>query len=321
MTTNRAGSITRRTIPAGILGFPVAPLNDWGELDLEAFGSNVKFLLNNGLDAVFVGCGAGEFHALSHEEYGSMTEAAVAAVGGRVPVYTGVGGNIRHAAALAEMSERFGADGYLILPPYLIEPEQEGLYDYVRTIIDSASLNAIVYQRDNCVLKPATVLRLAKELPRLVGLKDGLGDMELAMETVHAVGDRLEYMSGMPLAEATFQAFAGIGFRSYSSAISNYIPHISRLYFDALKRGDATTLHAVYADVILPINRIRKRKKGYAVSLIKAGMQIVGLPVGGKVRPPLVPVEPEHYAELEQIVRTAHDRYPPVGQSGDGESR
>lgn len=299
----------KREAPEGILGFPVAPFDREGNVDIPAFESNVRFLLDGGLSAIYVACGAGEFHALEHDEYERLIAAAVSVVQGKVPVYTGVGGNIRHALQLAERSATLGADGYLILPPYLIEPEQEGLFQYLSAIIGSTDLNAIIYQRDNCVLTARTIQRLT-ELPQLVGVKDGLGNMELNIEITQTIGGRLAYMSGMPLAEATFAAYTNIGFTSYSSAISNYIPHISRLFFNALKSGDAAMLHELYTHVIFPINRIRKQRKGYAVALIKAGMQIVGLPVGTDVRAPIVPVEKEHYRELERIIHEAFARFP-----------
>jgi 5-dehydro-4-deoxyglucarate dehydratase len=66
----------------------------------------------------------------------------------------------------------------------------------------------------------------------------------------------------------------------------------------------------LYVNVLLPINRIRKSRKGYAVSLIKAGMEIIGLPVGNTVRSPIIPVEKEHYQALEQILKSAFEKYP-----------
>lgn len=298
-----------RHIPRGILGFPVAPFDDRGVLDVPALERNIQFLLDEGLAAIFIGCGSGEFHALSRAEYEAMLEAAVSVVAGTAPVYTGVGGNIRHALELAELSAGKGAQGCLIMPPYLIDGEQEGLYQYLDAIISCTGLNSIVYQRDNCVPNVAVLQRLLRH-PQLIGMKDGLGDMECNIEITQTIGSRLAYMSGMPMAEVTFPAFWPLGFQSYSSAISNYIPHVSRLFFTALQQGDSQRLGELYRLVILPIHRIRKRRKGYAVSLIKAGMEIVGLPVGRYVRPPIVPVEPEHYIELEHIVKTAFDVFP-----------
>lgn len=299
----------KREAPTGILGFPVAPMNEQGDVDIAAFEANVQFLLDGGLSAIFVACGAGELHALKHTEYKQMIESALSIVKGRVPVYSGIGGNITHAQTLATMSEELGVDGYLILPPYLINAEQEGLYQYLSKLISSTDLNAIIYQRDNCILTVETIERLTKH-PQLIAVKDGVGDMELNMELVQKIGDRLSYMSGIPMAEVTFAAFANIGFDSYSSAISNYIPHISRLFYDSLMKSDMDMLRELYTTVIFPLNRIRKKRNGYNVALIKAGMEIVGLPVGAHVRPPLIPVEQEHYDEMKVIIERALTKFP-----------
>ena len=101
-----------------------------------------------------------------------------------------------------------------------------------------------------------------------------------------------------------------LGFTSYSSAISNYIPHISAKYYEALLSGNKEVVHELYENVIFPIHRIRKQKKGYAVSFIKAGMQIVGLPVTTNVRAPIAPVEEGHYEELKVIIENALEKYP-----------
>lgn len=299
----------KRQSPTGILGFPVAPLKENGELDLKGLEANIDFLLESGLQSVFVACGAGELHAITQEEYKVMVEAVIKQVAGRVPVYTGVGGNISHALEQAKISEETGADGYLILPPYLIDPSQDGLYNYLKAIIESTDLSAIVYQRDKCILTKETLLALC-ELPQLVGFKDGVGNMEFNTEAVQLIGDRLEWINGMPLAEVTMAAYYNLGYRTYSSAISNYIPHISAKYFEALQQGDGQTVSELHEEVILPIHSIRKRKEGYAVSLIKAGMNIVGLPVGTTVRPPIAPVEQEHYEELKGILEKALENYP-----------
>ncbi|NEU31409.1 5-dehydro-4-deoxyglucarate dehydratase [bacterium LRH843] len=298
-----------RTSPKGILGFPTTPLNDEGKVDLHALGENIDFLISNGLSSVFVACGAGELHAISNEEYRSVVQVAAQKTKGKVPLYTGVGGNITHALEQAKISEELGAEGYLILPPYLIDPSQDGLYNYLRTIIESTDLNAIIYQRDNCILELKTVEKLC-DLPQLVGFKDGVGNMEVNVELTNLIGDRLEWINGMPLAEVTMPAYVNLGFTSYSSAISNYIPHISAKFYEALLNGQKETVREIYEDVIFPIHRIRKQKKGYAVSLIKAGMQIVGLPVTTNVRPPIAPVEQEHYEELKSIIEKSKTKYP-----------
>ncbi|WP_257350348.1 5-dehydro-4-deoxyglucarate dehydratase [Pseudalkalibacillus decolorationis] len=299
----------KRKAPVGILGFPVAPFNSKGDIDEKALSQNIENLVDEGLSAIFTACGSGEFQSLNMAEYKTMVEVAVSSVNKRIPVYTGVGGNISTAVELAQLSQDLGADGYLILPPYLIHGEQEGLFSYFKSIIESTDLNAIVYQRDNAILSLDTLGRLV-EFPQVVGFKDGVGNMDLNMELTQFIGNRLEWLNGMPLAEVTMPSYIPLGFTSYSSAISNYIPHISRMFHKALLENDHETADDLLQNIILPINTIRKKKKGYAVSLIKAGMEIVGYPVGNTVRPPVVPVEKEHYQQLEKIVKVAMERYP-----------
>lgn len=297
-------------IAKGILGFPVAPFTEAGKLDENALFENIRFLVEEGLDAIYIACGSGEFQSLDKKEYKVMLDTAIEAVAGKVPIYTGVGGNLRTAIELAAISEEKGVDGYLLLPPYLIQGEQEGLYQYAKEIFESApDLDAIIYQRDNAVYSVETVRRLAA-FPQLKGFKDGIGNMDLNICLTQEFKGRLDFLNGMPMAEVTMPAYVPLGITTYSSAISNYIPHISRMYYDALLAGDQNTLDALYADVILPINSIRKQRKGYAVSLIKAGMEIIGLQTRGYVRPPVVPVTKEHYNEMEQIISKALDKYP-----------
>lgn len=290
----------------GILGFPVTPFDANERIEEKAFEANVRFLLDNGLNSVFVCAGSGEYQALDRAEFEQLVTIGVAAAAGKVPVFAGAGGNVADAVDRARLAEKLGANGLLLLPPYLIVPEQEGLYRYYRTVAESTSLPVIVYQRDNAIFTLDTLTRLAA-LPNVVGFKDGHGNMELTVEFTQALGDELMWMNGMPLAEVTMPAYAALGFKSYSSAISNYIPQISRAYYNSLLAGETERLRELYLEVLLPIHRIRQKRKGYAVSLIKAGMEIIGLPVGLTVRAPLVPVEPEHYKQLEQIIRRSHE--------------
>ncbi|MBU7592520.1 5-dehydro-4-deoxyglucarate dehydratase [Metabacillus halosaccharovorans] len=300
----------KRKSPTGILGFPTAPFNEKGNIDEQALAANITFLMDSGISSIFIACGSGEFHALNKAEYQKMIEVAVAVTNQQIPVYAGVGGSIAEAVELVSLSADLGVDGYLILPPYLIEGEQDGLYNYYKTILCKSDLNAILYQRDNAVLQPPTLKRLLDEFPQIVGVKDGYGNMELNMELTQTIGNRVEWLNGMPFAEITMPAYKGIGFNSYSSAISNYLPHISQLYFNALLEGNDQLANEIYLDVLLPINHIRKQRKGYAVSLIKAGMNIIGLPVENSVRPPCVPVEKDHFEQLRNIIEKTLEKYP-----------
>lgn len=284
----------------GLLAFPVTPFGPDGELDLDAFRNQVDLLLSAGASAVFPACGTGEFAALSSTEYGRLVEACVRHVDGRVPVVAGAGYGTAIAKEFAALATRAGADGLLVLPPYLAIGAADGLENHYRAIARSTPLGVILYQRDQVVFEPAMVARLAEE-PNVVGVKDGVGQVERLLEIRQATGGRLLLLNGMPTAEIHASALSFCGARSYSSAILNFAPEIAVPFFNATRAGDEATMRSLLDRAILPFAAIRRRRPGYAVTLVKAGARLRGLPVG-QVRPPLSEVTPEDEASLRALL-------------------
>lgn len=285
----------------GALGFPVTPFDADNQIIIEEFRKNVEFLINNDLKDVFVACGAGEFNSLSVSEYEELLKTASEYSSDEVKIYAGIGGNIQISKEQIKIAEKYNITGFLIMPPYLINPSSEGLYNYLNEIISSTRLETIVYHRDNCRVNASILEKLAVH-DNLVGFKDGVGKMEELLELKNKFGDRFVWINGLPLAELTMYAYYNMGIKSYSSAISNYIPHISHKYLEALEKRDDQTEREIFENVILPIHRVRESEKGYAVALIKAGMNIVHGSTPLNVRGPVSVVKEEHYNQLKEII-------------------
>src|ERR1700719_3032501 len=117
----------------GLLFFPITPYQRDGGVDLDELAAHVGRGVDAGAGGVFVACGTGEFSALEPEEYAAVVRVAVAAIGGRVPAFAGAGGPVRTARRFTDLAMGAGADGVLLLPPYLTEAAGPGLVDYVRT--------------------------------------------------------------------------------------------------------------------------------------------------------------------------------------------
>src|SRR5690349_10131515 len=144
--------------PSGPLFFPVTAYGPDGALDLDVFRTHVRSGVAAGAAAVFACCGTGEFHALLPEEFEACVRAAVEAAEGRVPVVAGAGYGTALAVRYARLAEGAGADGLLAMPPYLVLAGQEGLLRHYREIAAATSLPVIVYQRDNAVFTPQSVV-------------------------------------------------------------------------------------------------------------------------------------------------------------------
>ncbi|MEU6349445.1 5-dehydro-4-deoxyglucarate dehydratase [Streptomyces sp. NPDC047072] len=306
--TPSADLVHRLGIPSGPLFFPVTAYGPDGSVDLDVYRTHVRAGVEAGAAAVFACCGTGEFHALTPEEFEACVRAAVEATAGRVPVIAGAGYGTALAVRYARLAEGAGADGLLALPPYLVVAGQEGLLRHYREVAAATALPVIVYQRDNAVFTPETVVELART-EGIVGLKDGLGDLDLMQRIVSAVrtdipGDFL-YFNGLPTAEQTQLAYRALGVTLYSSAVFCFAPEIALAFHRALTEGDTATAHRLLDGFYRPFVELRARGRGYAVSLVKAGVRMRGLDVG-EVRPPLHEPDEDHVKQLAEITERGY---------------
>ncbi|MFH9006032.1 5-dehydro-4-deoxyglucarate dehydratase [Streptomyces afghaniensis] len=289
----------------GVLFFPVTPFAADGSLDEERLAQHIESGVAAGAGGVFVACGTGEFHALSADEIERATRVAVRTTAGRVPVLAAAGGPVPVARDQAARVERAGADGILLLPPYLVGAPQQGLVRYVREVTAATGLPVVFYQRGTARLAADTAAEIAA-LPGVVGLKDGIGDIERMHRIVRAVRavpgtEDFQFFNGLPTAEMTAPAYQGIGVELYSSAVFAFAPEIALAFHRALAEGDEALVSRLLDEFYGPLVALRDEVPGYAVSLVKAGVTLRGLDVGG-VRAPLLDPAPEHIARLAKLL-------------------
>ncbi len=291
----------------GVLFFPVTPFTESGDVDTKRLAEHVAKGVDAGPGGVFIACGTGEFHALDAEELQSVVRTAVDVVGGRVPVYAGVGGPIAQAKTFARVAAEAGADGLLLLPPYLVEMPQAGLVAYTRAVTEVTDLPVIVYNRNNARYTEASAVEVA-QIDKVVGFKDGTGDLDQVARIVRAVTDALaptgkafQFFNGLPTAEVSQQAYRAIGVTLYSSATFAFAPELALAFYQALEKDNEPLTAALLREFFHPLVRLRDKVPGYAVSLIKAGVALEGIDAG-PVRPPLIMPTADDVAELRTII-------------------
>lgn len=288
----------------GILFFPVTPFGAAGAVDHDLLTAHVRAGVEHGAGGVFPACGTGEFHALSTAEATAVVRTAVAAVAGAVPVVAGTGGPLGHALETARGASDAGADALLVLPPYLVGGPQAGLIAYVEAVAAASDLPVIVYHRANARFTPDSMRRLA-ENPRVIGFKDGAGDIgatQLIVRAVAAAGrDDFAFFNGLLTAELTQAAYRGIGVPLYSSAAFAMIPEVADAYYRAYIDGDEDRRLRLLDGFYAPLVALRDETPGFGVSLIKAGLRLSGQAVGS-VRAPLVDPTPEQERRLAEII-------------------
>jgi 5-dehydro-4-deoxyglucarate dehydratase len=290
-----------KKIGEGLLSFPVTHFTKELSFDEAPYREHIAWLLQHKPAGLFAAGGTGEFFSLSLGEFRSVVSAAVRETAGRAPVLAGCGYGTVMAKEFAKTAEDARADGILLFPPYLVTADAAGLAAHAEAVCASTKLGVIFYNRDNAILDDVALARLCERCPNLIGFKDGHGDIELMTRIYARLGDRLTYIGGLPTAETFALPYLEMGVTTYSSAIFNFLPNFAQEFYASVRRRDREKIYADLREFVLPYIGIRNRRRGYAVSIVKAGMSAVGRPAG-PVRSPLVDLSQQELSELTKLI-------------------
>jgi 5-dehydro-4-deoxyglucarate dehydratase len=291
----------KTALSSGLMSFPVTDFDASGDFNPSGYRKRLEWLMPYGATALFAAGGTGEFFSLAPDEYSSVIGTAVETCKGRVPIVAGTGCGTRQAIAYAREAERLGAAGLLVLPHYLVEADAEGISRHVAAICKSVKIGVIVYNRGVCRLGPDVLDKLAAQCPNLIGFKDGIGDLELMVAVRRRMGDRFAYLGGLPTAEFFAAPYKAMGVPVYSSAVFNFIPKTAMQFYRAIASDDSGTANRLLDEFFMPYSMIRNRRAGYAVSIVKAGVDLVGHSAG-PVRTPLMDCSAEERAALKALI-------------------
>ncbi len=287
MTTDPARPFGR------VLTAMVTPLAEDGSIDLAGAQELAAHLVDRQAhDGLVVLGTTGEAPTLSDGETRAVLEAVIDAVGDRATVVAGVGTNdTAHSVERAQMAERLGADGLLVVTPYYNKPPQAGLLRHFTTVADSTDLPVMLYDippRSVVPIEVETLVRLA-EHPRIVAVKDAKADFEALAWTLARTD--LAYYSGEDKLNLPILAMGGVGVVSVVGHLVG--PRLAELVA-AVEAGDLPRAREIN-DGLLPVCTGIFRTQG--AIMVKAALNALGLPAG-PLRPPLVEATDEQIAQL-----------------------
>jgi 4-hydroxy-tetrahydrodipicolinate synthase len=176
----------------------VTPFSADGELDYEGAAELARWLVAQGNDALVLSGTTGEAACLTDEEQIALWRSVRAAVD--VPLIAGSGTNdTRHAAELTSAAADAGMNAVLIVTPYYNRPSQAGIEAHFRYVCAATELPVIVYDipvRTGRKIGSDLILRMATEIPNVVGLKDAAGDPGATARLIADAPEGFEVFSG-----------------------------------------------------------------------------------------------------------------------------
>ena len=203
----------------------ITPFTLNGEIDYKALKRLIEYQLTNGADFLCILATTGEAPCLSKQEKDEMTVFIKELVGGRLPILQYCGGNTT-AAVVEEIktTDWSGIDGILSICPYYNKPSQEGLYRHFKAIAEASPLPVVLYNvpgRTGVNMKAETTVRLAKDFPNIVAVKEASGSLEQIDEIIKNKPDNFDVISGDDA--LTFSMVAS-GAAGVISVIGNALP-------------------------------------------------------------------------------------------------
>lgn len=278
----------------------VTPFSENGDLDLEVLKKLVEFQIKNGIDGI-VPCGStGEAATLSDEEKELVIKTVVGQVKKRVPVIAGAGSNdTKKAVQLSQIAKKAGADALLHVTPYYNKPTPKGLTAHFKAIADSCDLPIILYNvpgRTGSNVSAETTLKIAKQMPQVVGVKEASGNINQIMDIIKGAAKDFSVLSGDD--SMTFPLIA-LGGDGIISVASNEIPKQMSMLTKAALAGDwekARKLHFEWLD-LMNINFIETNPQPVKTALVLMGK------IKEVFRLPLVTMDEKNKEKLKEILK------------------
>ncbi len=191
----------------------VTPFDEEGRLDLDVATGLARWLVAQGNDGLVLAGSTGEGSVLNDAEKLDLWRAVSEAV--TVPCIGATGSNdTAHSVELTREAEACGLAGCLVVTPYYSRPSQAGIEAHFRAVAAATELPLVIYDipiRTGRKVTTEVLLRLAREVPNVVGVKDAAGSPAGSAVLLAEAPDGFELYSGDDGMTLPLLAVGGVG--------------------------------------------------------------------------------------------------------------
>ena len=276
----------------------ITPFTDNNNVDFNSLGKLVDHVIDGGVEFLVVFGTTGEPITLSEDEKKDVLDFIYERNKKRVPMIIGCGGNNTDEIAKKALNIDTRYDAMLSVVPYYNKPHQRGTFEHYKAISEASALPVIAYNvpgRTGCNLQAETTIKIAHELPNVIGLKEASPSVEQFTYIKRGVPEDFMVLSGddsIVLPHMSLGAWGAI------SVTANAMP---RMYSDMIrlcmenKYPEALKLHLKLIEFTDSLFT-----EGSPAG-VKAALSMMNI-VENNVRLPLVTVTPKHFDYIQQLI-------------------
>ncbi len=282
----------------------VTPFTDEGHIDYESLRKIIDHNIEGGVEFLVSLGTTGEAVTITQTDCQKIFDVTVEHVAGRVPVIFGVFGSNSTQVVLDRFSiySTDGASAILSASPYYNKPSQDGIFLHYEKIAESSPLPVIIYNvpgRTACNVDAETTLRIAEELPNVIGIKEASGDVVQFEEILTNKPKDFKVWSGDDPTSMVTSLMGGDG---VISVISNALPFEFSAMIRAALQGN--TFEASHLNGLVSGLHKHLYRDGNPAG-IKAALEYLGF-CNDNLRLPLTSMKPDHkealFTELSDVL-------------------
>lgn len=269
------------------------------QLDLDLFAHNLEAQLSGGVEGIILGGTLGESSVLTVEEKERLVKFAIEKVAGRVPVVLNIAeGSTREALEQAELGEKWGADGLMILPPMRYKSDHRETVTYFKTVADSTPLPMMIYNNpvDYKILVTLDMFEELTECDNIQAIKESTRDVTNVTRLINRFGDRYKILCGV---DTLAMEELCLGAHGWVAGLVCAFPAETVAVYKLMKAGKLEEARQLYR-WFLPLLELDIHPK--LVQYIKLAEAEVGIG-SEQVRPPRLPLIGEERRRVLSIIR------------------
>lgn len=290
----------------GVIPPIVTVLDDKGNFDKDGMARVIDFLIEEGVNGLFLLGSGGEFSQMSFNMRKEVAEFSISYINQRVPVLVGTGSNSTdESILLSKHAQNHGADGVVIINPYYWSLSEENILKHYKSICNSIDIPVILYNFPNLTgqdLSPDLVLKLVNENKNIIGIK----------ETIDSISHVKEMILKVKGEHSNFKVFAGfddhllntlqMGGDGAIPGTSNFAPELTVGIYKSYQKKD-------YQEAINLQKRLIKLTEIYKfdsllLSTIKEALTIRGLNISPQVLSPAQTLSKQEKDYLEKVLKS-----------------
>ena len=216
---------------SGILTPNITPVDGRGRVDEDRLRGYVDWLIDRGVDGLYPNGSTGEFVRFNAQERRNIVRIVVEQTAGRVPILAGAAeANVKETIEACDFYGSLGVRAVAIVAPFYYRLSDQGVYAYFREIADTVSVDVTLYNIPLFAspIEVPTVIRLASECPKVIGIKDSSGDMPNMLRMISAIRPLRDDFSFLTGWDAALAPMLLAGADGGTNATSGVVPELTR---------------------------------------------------------------------------------------------